>query len=250
MLGLLFGSFANVCYTRLPLELSILTPRSFCPFCKKGIRWFDNIPILSYVLLRGRCRSCQHKIAWHYPGVELLIGTLFALVAWRFAPVWPLVLLGCLVGFFLLTLSLIDMKHLIIPDELSLGLVVLGLVFAGNNPLLGLTFPSRLAQSVLSGLGGGGFMWGMSWFGEKLFHKEALGGGDIKLMAGIGAVLGLDGLIGTLLFGSFVGGLVGVTLLALRIRKKGDPIPFGPFLSAGAFVSFFWPLWWQRLIFS
>jgi len=153
-----------------------------------------------------------------------------------------------LILFYLLTISVIDFEHKIIPDELSFSLLGLGLVIAVKNPFLSGGAWTRLGESALAASAGGLFMLLFAWGGEKLFKKEALGGGAIKLMAAIGAVLGVAGLINGLLIGSFLGALVGALLLILKRKKAGETIPYGPFLCFGVFLGCLYPGWWTPFL--
>ncbi len=143
--------------------------------------------------------------------------------------------------FFLLTISIIDFEHLIIPDELSLSLAVMGLAASFSNPYLEGTPAIKFLHSLLAGLGGCGLMLGVAWLGEKIFKKEALGGGDVKLILATGACLGVKGIYGPIMIGSLAGGLAGLLLLGLRKKKMGETLPFGPFLSLGAYLLALFP---------
>jgi leader peptidase (prepilin peptidase)/N-methyltransferase len=233
--GLIFGSFGNVCAWRIPLGQSIVAPRSHCPACKTLIPWWCNIPLLSYVFLRGRCAACRMKISIRYPLVELLCGILFALQPMFFSD--PVVILqGVVLSFTLLVVSDIDLRHQIIPDVFSVGLLVVGVLSSpwghpGGGPV------SSLITSLIGAGAGFLFMFSLSFFGALVFKKEALGGGDVKLMAAAGAFLGWQSLFVAL----FIGSLIGTVVVAwgfLRGRlKRGDYLPFGPFLAAGILIS-------------
>ncbi len=174
---------------------------------------------------------------------------LFVFSAWYYAFNNLHILIFDLLIFYLLTISIIDYRHKIIPDELSLSLIAIGLLISYWNPFLSETWMPKPIEALVSGLAGGGSMLFLAWIGEKLFKKEALGGGDIKLMAGFGSLLGWQGVLGTLTLGSFLGGLVGGGLLILKRKRPGDAIPYGPFLCLGAFVSTLWPEWWHFFLF-
>jgi leader peptidase (prepilin peptidase) / N-methyltransferase len=248
IVGLLLGSFANVCIARLPSDGSLIRPRSRCPKCGTPIRARDNIPILSFLIRKARCFSCGKSISWQYPCVETAMGLLFVFAAWRFPSQFDQMLVFDLLSFYLLTISIIDFHHKIIPDELSLSMLVMGLLSSFKNPYLGSYGLPPWAESFLAAFIGGGLMLLFAWVGEKVFKKEALGGGDIKLIAGLGAVLGWDGLVGSLALGSFVGGVMGGVLLLLKRKKRGDTIPYGPFLCFGAFVTALFPKWWTPFL--
>ena len=247
LFGLALGSFANVCIYRLPDEKSLLFPASHCPRCSAPLRWRDNIPVLGFLLLRGRCRACRERISWRYPSVELLMAAAFAagLFILPQAHGKILLLISLWLAFNWLVITIVDYEHRIIPDELSLSLIVFGWLVAAWNPLLGATPLARLLQSVTAAIGMGGGMLFLAWLGEKIFKKEALGGGDVKLLAGYGAVLGWSGGGASLVFGSFAGALAGLLLMLIGKKKLGETLPFGPFLNVGAALGFFYPHWWR-----
>jgi leader peptidase (prepilin peptidase)/N-methyltransferase len=241
--GLLFGSFANVCIFRMPQEASIRFPGSYCPSCKKPLRWVDNIPILSFIALRGRCYRCRNPISWQYPIVEASLSLMFLMAAWRYPNDRYRLLIMDLVSFYVLTISIIDAQHKIIPDELSLSLVGFGWLLSWINPFLFRHGFYASMESVLATIAGGMGMLIFAWAGEKIFKKEALGGGDIKLLAGFGALLGWRGLMGPLVIGSTLGALFGGGMLLLKRIKRSETIPFGPFLCIGAYLSCLYPSW-------
>lgn len=241
-LGLAVGSFVNVLIYRLPEGKSLFFPASHCPACGRRIAFYDNVPLVSYAILRGRCRSCRARIPARYPAVEAAVG-LLALglrLRWGPAPAW----LGASVAAcgILVAVTFIDWRTFIIPDELSLGLLALGVVCCPFNPI----FSGKLAAKLLASAGGGAAGFAMCWavaaVGEWVFKKEAMGGGDIKLLAGVGAWSGVLGAFDCLLVGSLLGALYGAALLARGRVKRQDPIPFGPFLSAAAVLNLFYVL--------
>jgi leader peptidase (prepilin peptidase)/N-methyltransferase len=225
--GAVIGSFLNVCIHRLPAKESVVYPPSHCPGCGARIRSRDNIPLLSYVLLRGRCRSCGAPISLRYPVVEALSGALLVLLLYRFG-LSPA--LGVYVAFVaaLIVVSFIDLDHQIIPDVISLPGIVVGLVASalGQGP--------PLLDSVLGALVGGGILYAVAVGYHALTAREGMGGGDIKLLAMIGAFLGWRGVLVTLIVGSFTGAVVGISLILVRRTDSRVPIPFGPFLALGA----------------
>lgn len=249
ILGLSLGSFANVCIVRLPEDQSIYKPRSRCPSCKQPIRAVDNIPVLSYLFLRGKCRHCQESISLQYPLIELTMGFLFLFNAWLFQADFMTLFIVELLTFYLLTLSVIDYHHRIIPDELSLSLLTAGLLLAWWNPWLqakGIRgFIEAFAAGALGCLG----MLFVAWAGEKIYKTEAMGGGDIKLVAAFGALLGWKGLLGSLLFGSLLGGVFGLYLILRGKKGRRETLPFGPFLSLGAYLACVLPSDWLMVIF-
>lgn len=237
LFGLIFGSFFNVCIYRIPREKSIVWPGSFCPKCNKPIAWYDNIPVLSYLFLLGKCRHCKAPISLQYPLVELLTAVLTVLFVWKLGlSVWTFVQLTAV--YFLIISSVIDLELMIIPDRFSLGLIVLGVVFAWCNPnFSGLWWQRELASLLGAGVGLFGVL-AIALLGTWLFKKEAMGGGDVKLMAGIGALIGWQGVITTVIMGSFFGLVYALYAMIRHGKKGGDAIPFGPFLSLGALVNF------------
>ncbi len=239
LFGLIIGSFLNVCIYRIPLNKSIVWPASFCPKCGKHIKFYDNIPVLSYILLWGKCRHCKEPISCQYPIVELLSGLLTVLFVWRWGlTAWSGVLLVAV--YSLIILSVIDLELMIIPDRFSLGLIVLGLAFSWLNPNFDGSGWSHFLQS-LSGAAVGFFgTLAVALLGYVMFKKEAMGGGDVKLMGGIGAFVGWEGVITTIVFASALGLVYSVFLMIFKGKGKGDAIPFGPFLSAGALINLFY----------
>ena len=233
LFGTIIGSFLTVCVYRLPQEQSIVTPRSACPRCGQPIRWYDNVPVLSFILLRGRCRNCQASIPPRYPVIEITNGIGYLAVYGYFGWGWPAVVYAV---FFsaLLTITWIDWDHQIIPDVITLPGILLGLLSAS------LVLPVGFVNSVIGIIVGGGVLLLMAWLSPLLFGKEGLGGGDIKLLAMVGAFLGWQHALGTLMIASVIGAVVGVGLMAVRVMKRGQYMPFGPYLALGAILSLFY----------
>jgi leader peptidase (prepilin peptidase)/N-methyltransferase len=230
-LGACLGSFFNVLIYRLPREESIVLPASRCPSCGRPIRPAENIPLLGFLLLRGRCAGCGNRISWRYPGVEALTGAGFALLAWGDGIGFTLA--RDLVFFSLLVpIVFIDIDHRIIPDELSLGGLAAGILLSF---LPGGDWKGALAGGVL----GGGILFVTAALYHKVTGIEGLGGGDIKLIAMIGAFLGWRGALLTIFFGSLLG--VGGGMFAMRKGKDGlkTAIPYGPYLCAAALIARF-----------
>lgn len=239
-LGLVLGSFVNVLIHRIPREESIVHPRSRCPACRKPIRWYDNIPLASFAWLKGRCRSCRTRISWRYPVVEALVGMLAAGLGMRWGGDWAWLAVSLAALCVLVAIAFIDLDTMLIPDALSLGLLAGGLAVSLFNPLLDSPALPKLAESLIGAAVGFGLTWATAALGERLFKKEALGGGDIKLLAAVGAWSGWLGAFNCLFLGSLAGAVYGVYLIATgRIRRR-DPMPFGPFLSLGAAFNFFY----------
>lgn len=250
LFGSLYGSFLNVVIHRLPREESVVRPRSRCPHCGKPIAGYDNLPVVSWLLLRGRGRCCRKKISVRYPLVEAATAAL-AGAAWLRWGAYPVFAAGVAVACgALLAVALIDWDTFLIPDELSLGLAVAGLCLSPFNPYFDPGYFGAWYQAPFWSLRGAacGFLmgWGVAVVGETLFGKEAFGGGDVKLLAGVGAWTGITGAFDCLMIGSLLGSVYGVALLRLGKAKRSDAIPFGPFLAAGAVFNFFklLPLGW------
>ncbi len=226
-LGAVIGSFLNVCIARLPLGESVVAPRSRCPACGQMIAWYDNIPLVSWILLRARCRHCKGRISWHYPAVELATMLIWVGMALAYGPT-PLGLVGAILFSLLLAIALTDARHYIIPDPLSVGGLAAGLAasfFPGSpTPFMSLS-GAALGFSILFGVG---------WLGERAFKKPAMGGGDMKMMAMIGAFLGPLGAMLTI----FLGALAGSVIFGPISLKTGKLVPFGVFLALGAAVTF------------
>jgi len=233
LFGTVVGSFLNVCIYRLPKEESIVAPRSRCPACQSPVRALDNIPLISFALLRGRCRACGASIAWRYPLVEALTGILFALTVVRFGvTLQAAFLLTFLAG--LIVISFIDLDHQIIPNVITLPGIPLGI-------LTGFLFRDPpLLDRLIGALAGAGFLYLVLFYGGVLYGQEAMGEGDLNLIAMVGAFLGWKAVIVTILVGCLVGSAVGLSLIALRRLGRRQHIPFGPFLSLGAVVALFW----------
>lgn len=241
-LGLCVGSFVNVVIVRLPKGRSIVRPRSQCPRCRRPIAAFDNVPLLSWLLLGGRCRGCRAPIGLRYPLVEALVGAFGAALAWRWPgqPLWTAAALAA--GGALAAVAFIDWDTFLIPDVLSLGLLGAGILLSPVNPLLAGQGPARPLWSALGAFSGFALCWAAAALGEAAFKKEAMGGGDVKLLAAVGAWSGALGAFDCLILGSLFGSVYGVALLATGRIRRQEPIPFGPFLSAGAAVNFFYIL--------
>jgi leader peptidase (prepilin peptidase)/N-methyltransferase len=225
--GAVVGSFLNVCIIRLPLDQSIVRPRSRCPRCAKPIAWYDNIPVLSWLVLRGRCRHCGTPISLQYPIVEAMVAGLWVLAVWRHGASLN-GLTAALFGTILLGIAVTDARHYLIPDEYTLGGLVLGLGMAWRHGLDG--FLAAVAGAAVGFV----LLYATAWAGERAFKQEAMGGGDIKMMAMVGAFLGWKGVLMTLFGGALLGTLVFVPL-TLRKRRL---VPFGVFLAAAAALVF------------
>lgn len=248
LFGACVGSFLNVCIYRIPREESVVTPRSHCPHCGALIPWYLNIPVVSWCCLRGKCASCKGPISIRYTLVELLTAALFLAVYMQWTlphtfymqpitqpllvPIYWLFVSGLVLGTF------VDFEHYIIPDSVTLGGMLVG-------PILSALVPAMHDQEIWwkgllsSGIGlsiGFCSLFAISWIGEKIFKKEAMGFGDVKLLGAIGAFLGWKAVIFTIVASSFLGSIVGITLIVWRSAKLQSEIPFGPYLALGALI--------------
>lgn len=252
--GLLIGSFLNVCIFRLPRNcMSIVKPRSRCPKCLNWIAWYDNLPVVSWAALGGKCRHCRNPISVRYTLVELMTGALFLYAGWRAiygvsSPGWPQAVRFAVEAWFLSALivsTFIDLEFRILPDEITLSGVVIGLAASAAFPFLqaGLPSPIRephlasLTASALGAVVGGGSIYLVGVLGKLVFRKEAMGLGDVKYMAMVGAVLGWRGVLLTFVIACLWGSLFGIGKLIVT-RRMGY-VPFGPFLSVGALTMLF-----------
>ena len=233
--GLCIGSFLNVCIYRIPGGLSIVQPRSFCPGCQTPIAWYDNIPVVSYLFLRGHCRRCHMHISARYPLVELLTGILFVAVWNRFG-LHPMTLIFWIMISGLIVATFVDFDHMIIPDSISLGGIVFGLAASALVPVLHNcdTIKLSLIQSAVGLIAGAGILWLVSIIGKWAFKKDAMGMGDIKLLGAVGALLGLPGVVYTILISSLVGTVIGLTMIALGGHQWRSRLPYGPYLAIAA----------------
>lgn len=246
VVGACIGSFLNVCIYRIPAGRSIVFPPSACPRCGAGIRARDNVPILSWLWLRGRCRECGSPIAARYPLVELLTGLLALGLALRYG-LLPQAAVYFVFGAALVVITFIDLDHQIIPDVITLPGIPLAL-------LASLMLPEvRLRDAALGVLAGGGSLYLVALVYQRLTGAEGMGGGDIKLLAMIGALVGWQGVLFTIFFSSALGTLAGLTYIIATRRSAKARIPFGPFLAVGAVAYWFvgrqvidWYLGWMR----
>ena len=262
LFGLLIGSFLNVCIYRLPRDLSVIRPRSFCPECERGIAWYDNVPLLSFVLLRGRCRHCRQRIGWRYPLVEMLTGGLFFCAVLGVGPTLAALKL-CVFCAMAVELVFSDIEERILPDEFTLGGTAIGLAFAAFIPspggILSVFLPDLRNERVLSLLESAfaaafasGVMWLVGALYRKIRHREGLGLGDVKMVAMIGAFLGLQGVLLTLIVGSTLGAVIGLAFILITRKDAAQyELPFGAFLGVAAVgVAFYGELvvaWWSRV---
>lgn len=255
-LGLLVGSFLNVVILRLPKRLEwewkrdarevleepelydppppgIVVERSHCPHCKTPLSWYENIPLFSWLVLRGKCRHCKAPISPQYPLVELLTAVLAVASVWRFGFGWQgfgAALLSC----YLVALSGIDLRTRLLPDQLTLPLMWLGLIGSLDN----LYMPAKPA--LLGAIAGYVSLWLVWWLFKQVTGKEGMGRGDFKLLAALGAWVGLSGVLPIILISSLVGAVIGSVWLGIKGRDRATPIPFGPYLAIAGWIVFFW----------
>jgi len=227
--GAVIGSFLNVCIYRIPRSKSIVKPNSFCPACEKPIKFYDNIPIVSYIILGGKCRHCGAKISKRYPFVELLTAVIFLIIYRRCGLSYELLVQMVFVSL-LITISFIDYDFQIIPDVLSVGGMVFGLLIAFVRPGF------RFMDAFYGVLIGGGVLFIIAYGYQLIAKREGMGGGDIKLLAMIGSFTGFKGVLFSLIGGSIIGSLVGIPLMLMKKENMKYAIPFGPFLSCAALI--------------
>jgi leader peptidase (prepilin peptidase)/N-methyltransferase len=230
------GSFLNVCIYRLPVGKSVVTPRSACPGCGHWIPWYQNIPVFSWLALRGRCSQCRTRIAWRYPLVELASGVALLLL-WRvYGPSAAFAIAGPY-ALALLVLFFTDYDHQLLPDAITLSGLAVGLAVSPFNPFLGATALARVWYAGLGAVLGAGILWTLGAVYTKLRGVEAMGLGDVKMMAMVGAFSGPVGVFFTLFLGSTVGAVFGLAMIPLRGKTLTDALPFGCFLAPSALAA-------------
>ena len=229
LFGAIIGSFLNVVIYRLPRGQSLSHPPSRCRNCNYALRWFDNIPILSWLWLRGRCRKCGIAVSWQYPIVEFVTAALFVTVAWL-TPIGPLFFARLLLVCILVVLFGIDLEHQILPNSITLPGVVIGLIFSA-------VAPPGLKDAIIGVIIGGGVLYGIA-AGYYLWRREeGMGMGDVKMLAMIGAFLGWKAVLVTLVLASFSGAIIGVLMMSLQKGDMKFALPFGTFLALGALTA-------------
>jgi len=248
--GACIGSFLNVCIYRIPRDESIVRPRSHCPQCGTMIAWHDNIPLISYLLLRGRCRHCHASISPRYTVVEALTAFLFIAIwleyGWStLTPIYMLVVSGLILGTF------VDLEHMIIPDRVSIGGMLAGLMLSAAVPAL--HGEVRVLDGVMASLiglvTGAGSLWLVAVLGKMAFKKDAMGFGDVKLLGAIGAFMGWEGVLFTVMLSSLAGSLVGLLFIFSGRHEWQSRIPYGPYLALGAVIWIIWGMeWWDAYI--
>jgi leader peptidase (prepilin peptidase) / N-methyltransferase len=260
LLGLMIGSFLNVVIYRLPLMMeadwrvqchefldlpvpsapkhafavfNLAKPSSHCPHCKHALGAGENVPVLSYVLQRGKCKHCKAPISARYPIMETVTGLLSMLVAMKFGFAWP-TLAVLVLTWALIALTMIDVDHQLLPDDITLPLLWLGLLVNTQGWLV------PLESAVWGAIGGYGLLWSVYWLFKLATGKEGMGFGDFKLLGALGAWLGWQALPQIILLSSLVGAVVGISLIVIKGRDKNVPIPFGPYLAAAGFIALMW----------
>jgi leader peptidase (prepilin peptidase)/N-methyltransferase len=251
LFGLVIGSFLNVVILRLPQGISVSTPRSHCPQCKRLISWYDNIPVLSYIILGGRCRRCKKKFSARYPLIEAVTGGVSVLLCLKFGLTVPW---GIYLAFAsaMIVLAFIDLDHRILPDVITLNGIWIGIVtsvyLAEPSPLVARLFRFAglevtdphlvaLAASIFGAVVGGGFLWGVAEAFLRLRGIEGLGFGDVKMMAMVGAFLGAPLALLTIMLGSLVGSVIGLIFIKMAAKTREYELPFGTFLSFAGIIA-------------
>lgn len=265
ILGLAIGSFLNVVIIRLPKMLhkewttqcisylqenstafsppatdtqnivpfNLLTPRSHCPHCKHPIGILENIPIISFLILKGRCRVCHHPISWRYPMIELLTAICSMIIAIHFGVSWAM-LFALMLTWSLIVLAGIDLDHQLLPDDIVLPMLWLGLVLNIQQSF------NDLTSAMIGAIAGYLFLWTVNGLFKLIMHKEGMGHGDFKLLAMLGAWLGWQALPNIILLSSMTGAVVGIILILFKRHSRAHPLPFGPFLAMAGWVSLIW----------
>lgn len=228
LFGSAIGSFLNVCIYRIPKKESIVFPSSHCPACNKKIKPYDNIPIISYILLKGRCRECGERISFQYPLVEFLNAAGYVIMVWKFGASINAVIYALLFSA-LIVVTFIDLEHQIIPDRITLPGILIGFILGAT------VLPVGWLNSLIGLLLGGGLFYLVA-----VASRGGMGGGDIKLIAMLGAFLGWRYTLLTIFLGALAGAIVGLSLMVFKGKGRKHPVPFGPFLALGAIASLLW----------
>ena len=243
LFGLIIGSFLNVLIYRMPIGKSIVKPRSYRPQCKKPIKFYDNIPVISFIVLCGKCRSCKAKISLQYPLVEIFTAFTFWISYSFYFSISPIYTLFTIIFLcIMVVLAIIDFKHMILPDELTIGGGVLFLIYSFFNPLI------TYKDAFISAFGSALVFTLLYFFYLKVRKIEGLGFGDVKMMILLGAFLGVNRLLIALLLASLSGVIIGFIFIIFKGKDLKTKLPFGPFLALGAYVSVFWGVCVLRFI--
>lgn len=245
--GAIWGSFLNVCIIRVQHEMSLSFPGSHCFSCKKKVAWYDNLPVLSWFLLKGKCRHCGTPFSIRYPLVEAITATLF-LAIWMIYGASALTLCYWLMAFGLLWGTGVDFDAYWLPDRVTWGGIAIGIPLSGLVPALhqAIDWKDGLLHAATGAALGFGILWFVGVLGKILFKKDAMGFGDVKLLGAIGAFLGTSAVFFVLFISALLGSVVGVSLIAMGKRELGGRIPFGPYLSAAALIWIFGGDTWMQ----
>jgi leader peptidase (prepilin peptidase)/N-methyltransferase len=227
--GLIVGSFLNVVIYRLPLGQSLATPPSRCRKCGYSLRWFDNIPVVSWAFLRGRCRTCGVRVSWQYPLVELITSALFVVVVWM-TPIGPLVAARLILVCILIVLFGIDLEHQILPNSITLPGIIIGTLFS-------LVAPPGIKDALIGVVLGGGILYAIAAAYYVWRREEGMGMGDVKMLAMIGAFLGWKAVLVTLVLASFSGAIIGLGMMSMQRGGMRYALPFGTFLALGSLAA-------------
>ena len=230
LFGLIVGSFLNVCIYRLPRRLSVVWPASRCTSCGRALRWYENIPVLSYLALGGRCRTCRAPISIVYPVIELVTAATFLLMFARFG-LQPLLAVKLVFGCAMIVLLVIDLQHRILPNAITVPGIIAGVTASLLVP------PPGWLDSVIGAVAGAGVLFAISELYLRVRHEEGLGMGDVKMLGMIGAFLGWKLMLVTMVIASILGSIVGLTVIAARKGGMKSALPFGTFLAIGALVA-------------
>jgi leader peptidase (prepilin peptidase)/N-methyltransferase len=244
--GLLLGSFLNVCIHRMPRDLSIVWPHSYCVHCRHGIAWYDNIPLVSYLLLRGRCRHCLARIHWRYPVVEAFVAALFCAGVLVWGPTAPAMKFAVF-AFLQVGMIFSDLETRLLPDQFTKGGIAAGLVAAWFTPVRGGLFATlaptmnprlnSVLDAAFAAAAISGALWFIGWAYAKVRRKEGLGFGDVKMAATMGAFLGLPAALLAVFFGCLAGSVLGLAYIRWRKKDAGSyELPFGSFLGVASIV--------------
>lgn len=231
--GLLIGSFLNVCIYRIPREENIAFPSSHCPNCNTNLKWYDNIPLLSYIILKGKCRYCDTNISSQYPMIELLNAIIYLLLFYKFNLSIDFIFYA-LIASTLIVVTIIDLKEMIIPDSLVITLLVLSILHKATNYIIHKT-PINIIDSLGALLIAGGIFLLI-----VILSRGGMGGGDVTLIGALGFILGIKYITLTIFLSFVLGGLISVFLLATKLKTRKDPVPFGPFIVLGFMITLFW----------
>lgn len=231
--GMLIGSFLNVCIYRIPRQESIVFPSSYCLSCKTNLKWYDNIPVLSYIKIKGRCRYCKKKISLQYPMIELLNAIIYLLLFHRFNLSIDFIFYA-LISSTLILITIIDLKEMMIPDSLVITIAILSILHKSLNYIIHKT-PTNLLDSIE-----GALLAGIIFLLIVIISKGGMGGGDVTLIIALGFILGVKHILLAIFLSFILGGVISAFLLITKLKTKKDPVPFGPFIVLGFIITSFW----------